>query len=98
MARFIIGAGSTRFGECLAEVVAAFGKGADDIIAKEIIGWTIQHGSSIQAGENEMPALPEELPAERKARGRDGCGRPPVGTTPVLWKIYVNTGVGAQPS
>jgi cholesterol transport system auxiliary component len=37
------------------EVVAAFGKGADDV-AREIIDWTLQHGSSIQAGENEMPA------------------------------------------
>jgi cholesterol transport system auxiliary component len=35
-------------GKGMPEVVAAFGKGADDV-ATQIIDWTIQHGSAIQA-------------------------------------------------
>ncbi|WON73889.1 ABC-type transport auxiliary lipoprotein family protein [Nitrosospira sp. Is2] len=54
-------------GKGMPDVVAAFGKGADEI-GREIIGWTIQHGNSMQAGGNEMPASagrtnpPEEKP------------------------------------
>jgi cholesterol transport system auxiliary component len=53
-------------GKGMPEVVAAFGKGADQI-AREIIDWTIQHGSAIQAGENEMPASAGRMnpPAEK---------------------------------
>jgi cholesterol transport system auxiliary component len=53
-------------GKGMPEVVAAFGKGADQI-AREIIDWTIQHGSAIQAGENEMPASARRMnpPAEK---------------------------------
>ncbi|SFH44078.1 cholesterol transport system auxiliary component [Nitrosospira sp. Nsp14] len=53
-------------GKGMPEVVAAFGKGADDV-AREIIEWTIQHGSAIQAGENEMPASAGRMnpPAEK---------------------------------
>jgi cholesterol transport system auxiliary component len=36
-------------GKGMPEVVAAFGKGADDV-AREIIDWTIEHGSTVQAG------------------------------------------------
>ena len=48
------------------EVIAAFGRGADQV-AREIIDWTIQHGSAIQAGENEMPASAGRMnpPAEK---------------------------------
>jgi cholesterol transport system auxiliary component len=35
-------------GKGMPEVVAAFGKGADDV-ARQIINWTVQHGSAIQA-------------------------------------------------
>jgi cholesterol transport system auxiliary component len=35
-------------GKGMPEVVAAFGKGTDDV-ARQIIDWTIQHGSAIQA-------------------------------------------------
>ena len=37
------------------EVVAAFGKGADDV-AREIIEWTMQHGSAIQANQADTAA------------------------------------------
>jgi cholesterol transport system auxiliary component len=42
-------------GKGMPEVIAAFGKGADDL-AREIIDWTIEHGSTVQAGEDDMAA------------------------------------------
>ena len=46
-------------GKGMPEVVAAFGKGADQI-AREIIDWTIQNGSAIQAGQEDMAASASE--------------------------------------
>jgi hypothetical protein len=69
MTRFIIGAGSTEFGEYSPEVVAAIGKGGDDV-AREIIERAIQNRSSIQAGKMRRQPLPEERTPERKSRGR----------------------------
>ena len=53
-------------GKGMPAVIAAFGRGADQV-AREIIDWTIQHGSGIQAGENEMPASAGRMnpPAEK---------------------------------
>jgi cholesterol transport system auxiliary component len=42
-------------GKGMPEVVAAFGKGADDV-ARQIIDWTIQHGSALQADQADAAA------------------------------------------
>jgi cholesterol transport system auxiliary component len=42
-------------GKGMPEVIAAFGKGADDL-AREIIDWTIEHGSAIQPAKDETGA------------------------------------------
>jgi cholesterol transport system auxiliary component len=42
-------------GKGMPEVIAAFGKGADEI-ARQIIDWTVQHGSAIQADQADAGA------------------------------------------
>jgi cholesterol transport system auxiliary component len=64
-------------GRGMPEVVAAFGRGADDV-AREIIDWTIRHGGSIQAGQGDSSAsaLGTNAPKEKPGGETDAAARP----------------------
>jgi cholesterol transport system auxiliary component len=65
-------------GKGMPEVVAAFGKGADQI-AREIIDWTIQNGSAVQAGQEDMAASASGTNAPKEKPGGETDAAHPQG-------------------